>query len=162
MSPTTWTPIAKNQSPKVLLNRRITPYYHPLHKDASVSLIHNESVFSPLIVDYNLYRKFWELQEYFREPNQLYSKIPWKKFIAVSFTSSIGFSFMFQMGYKWWMMFHQQYSNDVMSAFESFKLDHVKSSSWRTEDLDSNPDKPVYFAKYLTSPKVSATCYFSN
>ncbi|KAG1649726.1 THO complex subunit 1 [Nymphon striatum] len=82
---------------------------------------------SATILDYNLYRKFWELQEYFREPNQLFNKVPWKKFIT--------------------------YSSDVLAAFESFKLDHVKSSNWKTEEYD-NPDKLVYFAKYLTSPKL--------
>ena len=35
-------------------------------------------------VDYNLYRRFWSLQDYFRKPVQCYDKIPWKQFVAVS------------------------------------------------------------------------------
>ena len=35
-------------------------------------------------VDCNLYKKFWSLQDYFRNPNQCYNKIPWKTFCSVS------------------------------------------------------------------------------
>lgn len=34
-------------------------------------------------IDYNLYRKFWALQDFFRNPNQCYNKIHWKVFSAV-------------------------------------------------------------------------------
>lgn len=34
-------------------------------------------------VDYNLYRRFWALQDYFRKPTQCYDKIPWKAFQQV-------------------------------------------------------------------------------
>lgn len=36
-------------------------------------------------IDYNLYRKFWSLQDFFRKPGQCYEKKPWSIFIAVSF-----------------------------------------------------------------------------
>jgi hypothetical protein len=35
-------------------------------------------------MDYNLYCKFWALQDFFRNPNQCYSKVHWKTFSAVS------------------------------------------------------------------------------
>ena len=34
-------------------------------------------------VDYNLYRKFWSLQDFFRRPAQCYEKFAWKTFINV-------------------------------------------------------------------------------
>lgn len=34
-------------------------------------------------MDYNLYRKFWALQDFFRNPNQCYNKMHWKVFSAV-------------------------------------------------------------------------------
>lgn len=34
-------------------------------------------------IDYNLYRKFWALQDFFRNPNQLYLKMHWKIFSTV-------------------------------------------------------------------------------
>ncbi|UYV76323.1 THOC1 [Cordylochernes scorpioides] len=33
-----------------------------------------------LTVDYNLYRKFWSLQDFFRQPNNCYGKVAWKQF----------------------------------------------------------------------------------
>ena len=35
-------------------------------------------------IDYNLYRKFWALQDCFRKPSQLYDKNLWKMFVTVS------------------------------------------------------------------------------
>lgn len=35
-------------------------------------------------IDYSLYRKFWALQDFFRNPNQCYQKIHWKVFSVVS------------------------------------------------------------------------------
>ena len=35
-------------------------------------------------IDYNLYRKFWALQDFFRNPNQCYNKVQWKVFSTVS------------------------------------------------------------------------------
>lgn len=37
-----------------------------------------------ILIDYNLYRKFWALQDFFRNPNQCYNKVHWKVFSAVS------------------------------------------------------------------------------
>ena len=37
-----------------------------------------------LSVDYALYAKFWQLQDYFRNPNQCYVNVKWKTFSTVS------------------------------------------------------------------------------
>lgn len=37
----------------------------------------------PVQIDYNLYCKFWSLQDYFRNPNQCYNKVQWKTFASV-------------------------------------------------------------------------------
>ena len=38
-----------------------------------------------LSVDYALYAKFWQLQDFFRNPNQCYANVKWKTFSNVSF-----------------------------------------------------------------------------
>lgn len=37
-----------------------------------------------ILIDYNLYSKFWALQDFFRNPNQCYNKMQWKVFSSVS------------------------------------------------------------------------------
>ncbi|XP_062589734.1 THO complex subunit 1-like [Saccostrea cucullata] len=78
-------------------------------------------------IDYNLYRRFWALQEYFRKPSQCYEKVPWKGF--------------------------QQNADVVLNAFASAKLDDLKSSR-RKLDLPRPADTKAFFAKYLTSEKL--------
>nr|CAG4645410.1 EOG090X0324 [Lynceus sp. MCZ IZ 141354] len=56
-----------------------------------------------VIVDYSLYKKFWSLQDYFRNPNQCYVRSPWKIFCS--------------------------YASDVLSAFSSIKLDERQSEN---------------------------------
>ena len=36
-----------------------------------------------LTVDYALYAKFWQLQDFFRNPNQCYTNVKWKTFSTV-------------------------------------------------------------------------------
>lgn len=45
-----------------------------------------ESVEEPdkLKIDFNFYKKFWSLQDYFRNPVQCYNKVSWKVFTTVS------------------------------------------------------------------------------
>ena len=40
--------------------------------------------FSSIPIDYNLYRKFWTLQDYFRNPVQCYDKFSWMTFLKVT------------------------------------------------------------------------------
>ncbi|CAO2593201.1 THO complex subunit 1 [Lemmus lemmus] len=62
-------------------------------------------------IDYNLYRKFWSLQDYFRNPVQCYEKISWKTFL--------------------------KYSEEVLAVFKSYKLDdreHVYFAKFLTSE----------------------------
>lgn len=94
--------------------------------DVTLNGSHKDRRTSTIPVDYNLYRKFWSLQDFFNKPNVLYEKPQWKLF-----TNN---------------------SNDVFEALKSYKLDDVKTNKKSTiEKLD---DMQVYFAKYLTSAKL--------
>uniref|UniRef100_A0A9L0STE4 THO complex subunit 1 n=1 Tax=Equus caballus TaxID=9796 RepID=A0A9L0STE4_HORSE len=77
-------------------------------------------------IDYNLYRKFWSLQDYFRNPVQCYEKISWKTFL--------------------------KYSEEVLAVFKSYKLDDTQASRKKMEELKTGGEH-VYFAKFLTSEK---------
>ncbi|XP_073646672.1 THO complex subunit 1 isoform X2 [Tursiops truncatus] len=78
-------------------------------------------------IDYNLYRKFWSLQDYFRNPVQCYEKISWKTFL--------------------------KYSEEVLAVFKSYKLDDTQASRKKMEELKTGGEH-VYFAKFLTSEKL--------
>ncbi|XP_064549731.1 THO complex subunit 1 [Drosophila montana] len=105
----------------------------------------------PLKIDYDLYCKFWSLQDFFRNPNQCYSKAQWK---------------MFQM-----------HAETILQSFSSFKLEDVRPNSDTNGHSDSCPqlmdvdmddatiDAAVsvamhketnFFAKFLTNPKLLA------
>lgn len=43
---------------------------------------------SSIPIDYNLYRKFWTLQDYFRNPVQCYEKFSWITFLKVTLLPS--------------------------------------------------------------------------
>lgn len=75
-----------------------------------------------LDVDYSLYCKFWQIQDYFRNPTQCYQKTPWKTFSS--------------------------HAQDVLSTFQSFKLD---PSSGRSSTQAPTTNTEQYFAKYLTN-----------
>ncbi|XP_067403026.1 THO complex subunit 1 isoform X1 [Emydura macquarii macquarii] len=78
-------------------------------------------------IDYNLYRKFWSLQDFFRNPVQCYEKISWKTFL--------------------------KYSEEVLAVFKSYKLDDTQASRKKLEELKTGGEH-VYFAKFLTSEKL--------
>lgn len=79
-------------------------------------------------IDYTLYRKFWTLQDYFRNPVQCYDKFSWMTFV--------------------------KYSDDTLAVFKSFKLDDMQASKRKMEELRSSSGEHVYFAKFLTSEKL--------
>ncbi|XP_061695576.1 THO complex subunit 1 [Syngnathoides biaculeatus] len=80
-------------------------------------------------IDYNLYRKFWTLQDYFRNPVQCYDKVSWVTFL--------------------------KYSDETLAVFKSFKLDDNQASKRKLEELRaSGGGEHVYFAKFLTSEKL--------
>ncbi|RXM28269.1 THO complex subunit 1 [Acipenser ruthenus] len=79
-------------------------------------------------IDYNLYRKFWTLQDYFRNPLQCYEKYSWLTFL--------------------------KYSDETLSVFKSYKLDDMQVSKKKLEELKTTGGENVYFAKFLTSEKL--------
>ncbi|XP_071451674.1 THO complex subunit 1 isoform X2 [Hetaerina americana] len=83
-----------------------------------------------LKIDYNLYRKFWALQDVFRNPNQCYNKVQWKAFSL--------------------------HASNVLSAFSSFKLEDLQGKRKRPQanarDIDAQSQQ--YFAKFLTNQKL--------
>ncbi|XP_067109303.1 THO complex subunit 1 [Osmerus mordax] len=79
-------------------------------------------------IDYNLYRKFWTLQDYFRNPVQCYDKFSWMTFL--------------------------KYSDETLAVFKSFKLDDMQASKRKLEELRTSGGEHVYFAKFLTSEKL--------
>ncbi|XP_071837489.1 THO complex subunit 1-like [Apostichopus japonicus] len=90
-------------------------------------------------IDYQLYRKFWSLQDYFRDPVQCYTKDKWKQFM--------------------------KNTRSVLAACSSMKLETDSTSSSSTTTKGKEPmttkQKPnvqdkssVFFAKYLTSEKL--------
>ncbi|XP_068605044.1 THO complex subunit 1 [Brachionichthys hirsutus] len=79
-------------------------------------------------IDYNLYRKFWTLQDYFRNPAQCYDKFSWMTFL--------------------------KYSDETLAVFKSYKLDDMQASKRKLDDLRASGGEHVYFAKFLTSEKL--------
>ncbi|XP_072297863.1 THO complex subunit 1 [Eucyclogobius newberryi] len=79
-------------------------------------------------IDYTLYRKFWMLQDFFRNPAQCYDKFSWVTFV--------------------------KYSDDTLAVFKSFKLDDMQASKKKLEELRASSGEHVYFAKFLTSEKL--------
>lgn len=63
--------------------------YEQEQSDDVVESVQTES--NHFKVDYNLYCKFWALQNFFRNPNQCYDPNNWKKFASVSLTSNLIF-----------------------------------------------------------------------
>ncbi|XP_062260201.1 THO complex subunit 1 isoform X1 [Platichthys flesus] len=79
-------------------------------------------------IDYNLYRKFWTLQDNFRNPLLCYEKFSWMTFL--------------------------KYSDETLAVFKSFKLDDMQASKRKLEELRASGGEHVYFAKFLTSEKL--------
>ncbi|XP_053293685.1 THO complex subunit 1 [Pleuronectes platessa] len=79
-------------------------------------------------IDYNLYRKFWTLQDNFRNPLLCYEKFSWMTFL--------------------------KYSDETLAVFKSFKLDDMQASKRKLEELRASGGDHVYFAKFLTSEKL--------
>ncbi|KAH0951356.1 hypothetical protein HN011_005106 [Eciton burchellii] len=83
-------------------------------------------------IDYNLYRKFWALQDFFRNPNQCYNKMHWKVFST--------------------------HASSVLLAFASFKLEEQRDYAATCIKIDTSVEgshkETHYFAKYLTNQKL--------
>lgn len=81
----------------------------------------NEPAFQ---ADYNLYSKFWQLQDFFRQPKICFDRLEWKRFSASS--------------------------NEVLTVLAQLKLDTQSNSS----TLDDISTEGTFFAKYLTNQKL--------
>ncbi|CAB0044661.1 unnamed protein product [Trichogramma brassicae] len=57
-------------------------------EDAQQMEVDEEKSDSKTPIDFNLYRQFWALQDFFRNPNQCYNKMYWKVFSAAMTTGS--------------------------------------------------------------------------
>lgn len=65
-----------------------------------------ESTKTPALkIDYNLYCKFWALQDFFRNPNQCYNKVQWKTFASVSKARPHGEMQIFTNKYVFYLLF---------------------------------------------------------
>uniref|UniRef100_G1QF70 THO complex 1 n=1 Tax=Myotis lucifugus TaxID=59463 RepID=G1QF70_MYOLU len=78
-------------------------------------------------MDHSLYRKFWSLQDYFRNPVQCYEKMAWKTF--------------------------RRYSEEVLAVFKNYKLDDTQASRKKMGELRTGGEH-VYALKFLTSEKL--------
>jgi len=77
-----------------------------------------------LKVDYALYSKFWQLQDYFRNPSQCYTNVKWRTFSS--------------------------HATDVLNTFKSYKVDVISGKKKRRQnEVDTSAEK--FFAKYLTN-----------
>lgn len=55
--------------------------------DEALDSVQSENI--QVKIDYNLYTKFWALQDFYRNPNQCYDANNWKKFASVSFHGNV-------------------------------------------------------------------------
>ncbi|XP_072018031.1 THO complex subunit 1-like [Amphiura filiformis] len=95
-------------------------------KDESMDMEEGEtSVRTP--VDYTLYRKFWAIQDVFRNPTHCYFKDKWRNF--------------------------SRNTRAVLEAFTSLKLDDIAASK-KHASTQTREDKHTFFAKFLTSEKL--------
>ncbi|XP_054285529.1 THO complex subunit 1-like [Macrosteles quadrilineatus] len=80
-------------------------------------------------IDFNLYTKFWSLQNFFRNPILIYSKLHWKTFTS--------------------------HTENVLQAFKSFKLEGVQQKLVSADSMVSETiNREHYFAKFLTNIKL--------
>lgn len=80
-------------------------------------------------INVTFYRKFWQLQVFFRNPNIVYQKNNFKNF--------------------------QNYCTEVFSIFSGSKIDPNSCLYFHALGLDNNnDDKNIFFVKYLTNQKL--------
>ncbi|XP_065343536.1 THO complex subunit 1 isoform X2 [Cloeon dipterum] len=93
--------------------------------DIKTSTCDDEAARNKMKLDYNLYCKFWALQDFFRNPNQCYLKILWRTFTS--------------------------HTTAVLDAFSSYKLEEIGTGEHKK---GSHKSEQQYFAKYLTNQKL--------
>ncbi|CAG0901652.1 unnamed protein product, partial [Cyprideis torosa] len=123
-------------------------------------------------VEYNMYCKFWSLQDFFRNPNQCYGKVPWKTFTMVGFLLSSLVKFKAgccsplcsEFPFPFWQ--HTSETLDALSGSQWDGMTAVGSSKPSAPSTSSGTTKnqPVssssttttgqFFPKYLTNQKL--------
>ena len=109
----------------------------PTPMDVDSKTFSFESADSNTPIDYNLYRRLWSLQDFFRQPTQCYASDQWKAMTANM--------------------------EDILKAFGSYKLEEEVRSHGRKRKRGEEPSgqesaegykESHYFAKFLTSEKL--------
>ena len=101
-------------------------------------------------IDFNLYTKFWSLQEFFSKPNNCFDKIAWKSFTNVR---HLRFCFFFSKKIVLSNDFVSlKNANDVLEALKSYRLEEDIKGNSKVDEFD---DMSLYFSKYLTREKVN-------
>lgn len=55
-----------------------------------------------------------------------------------------------------------QYSDETLAVFKSYKLDDMQASKRKMKEMRTSAGDHVYFAKFLTSEKVSSSSLSIN
>ncbi|XP_037827957.1 THO complex subunit 1 [Lucilia sericata] len=105
----------------------------------------------PIKIDYNLYCKFWSLQDFFRNPNQCYSKASWKMFQTHATTVLESFS-----SFKLEDTRSNSSQEDSGDDSEKIDLDDIYSNDFKTGIVEVVQKVDNFFAKFLTNPKLLA------
>ena len=77
--------------------------------------------FSSILIDYNLYRKFWSLQDYFRKPVQCFDKAAWRAFAMVCSP----------------LLFHQRWSMIMLHVFPPWAQKNKQNTHWTQCNITS-------------------------
>lgn len=111
-------------------------------------------------IDYNLYCKFWALQDFFRNPNQCYNMLEWRTFAGVK---CFVFICLNPLEFLKNVFAFFQHVTSVLSAFASFKLEEPTSASATVRNIENMSIEEEeaeaeqhFFAKFLTNPKLLA------
>ncbi|XP_014089807.3 THO complex subunit 1 isoform X1 [Bactrocera oleae] len=115
----------------------------------------------PIKIDYNLYCKFWSLQDFFRNPNQCYSKAQWKMFQAHAGTVLEAFD-SFKLEEPRLSSAAEKSESALTAAdyLENMKMELVADMAAEANDQKSNQTDHIvrqsdhFFAKFLTNPKL--------
>ncbi|CAD6994086.1 THO complex subunit 1 [Ceratitis capitata] len=115
----------------------------------------------PIKIDYNLYCKFWSLQDFFRNPNQCYSKAQWKMFQAHAGTVLEAFD-SFKLEEPRLSSAADKTDGSLMTGdyLESMKMELAADSTAGTDELKTSDAEQIvrqsdhFFAKFLTNPKL--------
>lgn len=103
-------------------------------KDEVLDSVQSENI--QVKIDYNLYSKFWALQDFYCNPNQCYDPSSWKKFSSVSCINVVFFPFFsIEMNYFGFYLFFQ-----FSSTLQAY-CRHSVVSNWKSKE--AQPHQPA-------------------